>query len=91
MQFVVEFRPAYPSFEKWLAVLQNMSAAGMTHPDGGPKNISHVALIIVDSDIHLVGRDRVMMPVFHLLARRARRKGIDRQLEERYLHPGMTG
>ncbi|WP_181033508.1 cupin domain-containing protein [Arthrobacter sp. SX1312] len=86
VQFVVEVRPAYPSFEKWLAVLQNMSSDGMTHADGRPKNISHGALIIVDSDIHLVGRDRAMMPVFHLLARRARRKGIDRQLEERYWH-----
>jgi quercetin dioxygenase-like cupin family protein len=86
VRFLVEVRPADPSFEKWLAVLQNLSSDGMTLPDGRPKNLYHGALIIVESDIHLVGRDRLMMPVFRLLARRARRKGIDRQLEERYWH-----
>ncbi|MHA7209634.1 cupin domain-containing protein [Arthrobacter sp. MDT1-65] len=91
VRFLVEVRPADPPFEKWLAVLQNMASDGMTHPDGRPKNLSHGALIIVDSDVHLVGRDRMMMPVFRLLASRARRKGIDRQLEERYWHPALTG
>ncbi len=86
VRFIVEVRPAYPEFEKWLAVLQNMSSDGMTHPDGRPKNPYHGALIMVGSDIHLAGRDRLMMPVFHLLARRARRKGMDRELEERYWH-----
>lgn len=83
-RFLVEVRPAYPVFEKWLAVLQNMAGDGLTHPDGRPKNLYHAALIIVDSDIHLVGRARPLMPVLRLLARRAHRKGIDRQLEQRY-------
>ena len=87
-RFLVEVRPSYPPFEKWLAVLQNMATDGLTHPDGRPKKFSHGALIIVDSDIHLAGPHRLMMPVLHLLAARAHRKGIDRRLEERYWHQG---
>lgn len=81
---VVELRPAHPGFEKWVVALQNMAADGLTHPDGRPKNLYHLALILVESDIHLPGAGRAMTPVFRLLAAAARRKGIDRQLEQRY-------
>ncbi|MCJ8504827.1 cupin domain-containing protein [Kocuria flava] len=83
-QFLVEVRPAFPPFEKWLAVLQAMANDGLTHPDGRPRQLSHAALILVDSDIHLTGPARAAMPLLHLVAARARRRGVDRQLEQRY-------
>jgi quercetin dioxygenase-like cupin family protein len=84
LRFVLEVRPAHPGFEKWLATLQNMATDGLTHPDGRPKNLYHGALILVESDIHLPGPGRLFDPALQMLAVRARRKGIDRQLEERY-------
>lgn len=84
----VEVRPAHAAFEKWLVVVAGMVADGQTHSNGRPKNPYHGALILVDSDIHLAGAGRAMMPVMRLLARRARAKGIDRQLEQRYHRQG---
>ncbi|GAA1747201.1 cupin domain-containing protein [Kocuria aegyptia] len=84
---IVELRPAHPGFEKWVVTLQNMTAAGLTTPDGRPKNLYHLALVLLESDIHLPGPGRVLMPAFRGLAALARRKGIDRHLEERYYRP----
>ncbi len=83
-QFLVTIRPAFPPFEKWLAVAQCLAADGLTRPDGSPKSLAHAALILVDSDIHLTGPARAAMPLLHLVAARARRRGVDRQLEQRY-------
>lgn len=88
LRFLMEVRPAHPGFEKWLVALQNMASDGQTHPDGRPKNLAWGALILVESDIHPAGRARLMAPLLQLLARQARRKGIDRQLEERYYRQG---
>jgi quercetin dioxygenase-like cupin family protein len=87
LRFVLEVRPAHAGFEKWLVTLQNMATDGLTHPDGRPKNLYHGALILVESDIHLPGPGRLLAPVLQGLAARARRKGIDRWLEERYFQP----
>ena len=82
--FLVEVRPAHPGFEKWVVTLQRMAAAGLTTPDGRPKNVHHAALVLVESDVNLSGLGRVLMPVFRLLAARARRNGIAEQLEKHY-------
>lgn len=87
LRFVLEVRPAHPGFEKWLVTLQNMATDGLTYPDGRPKNLYHGALILVESDIHLPGPGRLLAPVLQGLAARARAKGIDRWLEERYFRP----
>ncbi|WP_344119087.1 cupin domain-containing protein [Kocuria aegyptia] len=87
-RFMVKVRPAHAVFEKWLVVAAGLVADGKTAPDGRPKNPYHGALILVESDIHLVGVGRLLMPMMHLLARAARRKGIDRQLEEHYYRQG---
>ncbi|MCD1144930.1 cupin domain-containing protein [Kocuria sp. LUK] len=84
LRFVLEVRPAHAGFEKWLVALQRMASDGLTHADGRPKKFSHAALILVESDINLPGPGRALMPVLRLLARRARRTGVARQLEERY-------
>ena len=87
LRFVLEVRPAHPGFEKWLVTLQNMATDGLTHPDGRPKKLSHGALILVESDIHPAGAARFLAPLLRVLAARARRTGVDRQLEERYFRP----
>lgn len=88
VRFLVEVRPAHPGFEKWLVTLQYMAADGLTHPDGRPRNLDHAALILVESDFNLPGPGRALMPVFRWLARQARRKGIERMLENKYYRQG---
>ncbi|MEX5265784.1 cupin domain-containing protein [Kocuria sp. CPCC 205231] len=84
LRFLLEVRPAHAGFEKWLVALQNMATDGQTHPDGRPKKLTWGALILVESDIHPAGPARAMTPLLQVLAARARKTGLDRQLEERY-------
>ncbi|GAA4473302.1 hypothetical protein GCM10023190_05140 [Enteractinococcus fodinae] len=83
---IVELRPAHAGFEKWIMMLHNMAADGLTKPDLRPKNPLHAALFIVESDTHLAGAARVLNPVFEGLAWVARKTGIKRRLEDKYFH-----
>lgn len=83
---IVELRPAHEGFEKWIMMLHNMAADGLTKPDLQPKNPVHAALFLVESDTHLAGRMRFLNPLFSGLAWVAGKAGIKRRLEEKYFH-----
>ena len=52
--------------------------------DGSPRDPYHMALILEWADIRLPGIFRLVEPLLRFLAKRARRKGIDKELEARY-------
>ena len=82
--FLCEMRPGQPGFEKTLNVGYGLARDGLTRSDGTPKNLYHMALLLEWSEIRVPGFFNVIEPLMRLLARRARRKGIDRELEARY-------
>lgn len=82
--FLVEFRPGVPGFEKALKVGYGLASDGRTLSDGTPKNPYHMALLLEWSEVRVPGFFTVVEPLMRLLARRARRKGIDRELEAKY-------
>jgi mannose-6-phosphate isomerase-like protein (cupin superfamily) len=82
--FLCEMRPGQPGFEKTLEVGYGLARDGLTHSDGTPKNLYHMALLLEWSEIRVPGFFTVIEPLMRLLAKRARRKGIDRELEARY-------
>ena len=53
--------------------------------EGTPRNLYHLALLLEWSEVRLPGVFTITEPLFRLLAKRARRKGIDRKLEEAYV------
>lgn len=53
--------------------------------DGSPRDPYHMALILEWSEGRMPGIFALIEPLFGLLARRDRRKGIDRELEARYV------
>lgn len=82
--FLVEFRPGVPGFERALMVGYGLARDGRTLSDGTPKNPYHMALLLEWSEVRVPGFFTVVEPLMRLLAKRARRKGIDRELEARY-------
>lgn len=82
--FLVEFRPGHGGFEKALKVAYGLAADGRSNPSGLPKNLYHTALLFEWGEGRMTGVFRLVEPVLRLLAKRARRKGIDRKLEARY-------
>ena len=82
--FLCEFRPGQPGMEKTLRVGYGLAADSLTRSDGTPKNLYHMALLLEWSEIRVPGFFTVIEPLMRLLAKRARRKGIDKELEARY-------
>lgn len=83
-RFLCEMRPGQPGFEKTIMVGYGLARDGLTRPDGTPKSLYHMALLLEWSEIRVPGFFTVIEPLMRLLAKRARRKGIDRELEARY-------
>ncbi len=83
-RFLVELQPGHAGFEKAVKVAYGLASDGRVFADGTPRNLYHLALLLEWSEIRLPGVFTVAEPLFRLLARRARRKGIDRELEARY-------
>jgi len=82
--FLVELRPGHSGFEKALTVAYGLARDGLASANGLPKNLYHTALLFEWGEGRLPGIFAILEPVFRFLARRARRKGIDRELEARY-------
>ena len=82
--FLVELRPGSSGFEKALRVAYGLASDGLSNSKGLPKNLYHTALLFEWGEGRLPGVFALLEPLFGLLARRARRKGIDRELELRY-------
>jgi quercetin dioxygenase-like cupin family protein len=82
--FLVELRPGSAGFERALKAAYGLARDGRTLSDGTPKNPYHLAVLLEWSEIRMSGPIALAEPLFRLLATRARRKGIDRELEEKY-------
>jgi quercetin dioxygenase-like cupin family protein len=82
--FLVELAPGHAGFEQALQIGYGLAADGLTNKKGIPKSLSHTALLLGMSDMRLPGAMAAIGPVLRGLARRARRKGVERALVERY-------
>jgi mannose-6-phosphate isomerase-like protein (cupin superfamily) len=82
--FLIELRPGSSGFEKALRVAYGLASDGLSNSNGLPKNLYHTALLFEWGEGRLPGLFTVVEPLFRLLAKRARRTGIDKELEARY-------
>jgi quercetin dioxygenase-like cupin family protein len=83
-RFLVELRPGHEGFEKAIKVAYGLASDGLAAAHGAPKNPYHLALVFEWGEGRLPGAFALAEPLFRLLAKRARRKGIDKDLEARY-------
>ena len=84
-KFLVELRPGHGGFEKAIKVAYGLAGDGLAASNGAPKDPYHLSLVFEWGEVRLPGIFTLAEPIFRLLAKRARRKGIDRELEGRYL------
>ncbi len=83
-RFLVDLRPGSAGFEKSLKVAYALARDGRVRADGTPKSLYHLAVLLEWSEMRLPGVFAVAEPLLRLLATRARRKGIDKELEAKY-------
>ncbi len=83
-RFLVELRPGHAGFEKAIKAGYGLAADGLTASNGAPKNPYHLAVLLGWSEIRMPGVFSLAEPLFRLLEKQARRKGIEAKLEARY-------
>ena len=81
----IELRPGSPGFERALRVAYGLAADGLVLKNGLPRNPLHAALLLEMGELRLPGAYAALERVLGLLASVARWRGIDRELERRYL------
>jgi mannose-6-phosphate isomerase-like protein (cupin superfamily) len=82
--FRVTLTPGQTGFERALQIGYGLAADGRCNDKSVPRNPYHQALLKQWSDIRLPGLTGRLEPLFSLLARRAKAKGVDRELVARY-------
>jgi mannose-6-phosphate isomerase-like protein (cupin superfamily) len=84
VRFLVELRPGHTGMEQALQINYGLAADGKTNAESLPTNIYHLVLLFVMAASIVPGPFALLTPVFRFLAARARRKGIERELIEKY-------
>jgi len=82
--FRVEVRPGHTGFENGIKIVYGLARDGMVTKKGAPKKLLHLAVIVAMSDINRPGVFALLEPIFKWLAKRARKKGIEQELIDRY-------
>jgi quercetin dioxygenase-like cupin family protein len=81
----LELRPGHTGFEDGLRILFGLATDGRVMADGLPRNPLHTAVLLELGELRLPGALGAVRPLFGLLARVARRTGVERELRRRYL------
>ena len=81
----VELRPGSSGFENGLRVAYGLAADGLVGKNGVPRNPLQAALVLQMGEVRLPGGYAALERILGLLALVARWRGVDRELERRYL------
>jgi len=80
----VELRPGSSGFERSIQIAYGLASDGFMNKQGLPKSLVHMALLVDLSDTNVPGVFSVIAPLLRMIAKHARRNGIERNLIERY-------
>jgi quercetin dioxygenase-like cupin family protein len=84
-RFRVELRPASKGFEQSLQIGYGLATDGLCKPNGFPKDKLALAWLFDISESNLPGWMSIFGFVLRRQARKARAKGLDKQLREKYV------
>ena len=85
VRFLVELTPGHRGFEQALQIGYGLARDGRCDARGLPRDIRHLAVLAEMSEMRLCGALRAIEPVLHTVATRARARGVDAELVERYV------
>jgi quercetin dioxygenase-like cupin family protein len=83
-RFLVELLPGHRGFEQALQIAYGLATDGLVDDKGIPKRLAHLALLVDIGGTRVSGPLKALEPALGLLARRARRKGVEAELLARY-------
>src|ERR1700745_638977 len=84
-KFKCELRPASRGFEQSLQVGYGVATDGLCRPNGFPKNPLALAYLFDISESNLPGWRSIFEFILRAQAKKARKKGLDKELIEKYV------
>jgi quercetin dioxygenase-like cupin family protein len=84
IRFHVKIIPAENRFLESLCIGYGLADDGLTNNKGIPKRLDHLAVLLEHSDTRFRGLLRLVEPLLLRYARKARKKGVTKELIERY-------
>jgi mannose-6-phosphate isomerase-like protein (cupin superfamily) len=86
-KFLCELKPGSRNFENALRIAYGLARDGKCNNKAVPKKISYLAILFEMSQSYLVGFFSLIQPIFKFAAARARKKGIEKGLLDKYCKP----
>ena len=85
VRFRVEVRPGQPGLERFAQIAYGLARDGYARKRGFPKKLAHLAILMEMADVRAPGFFfRISAPLLARIARRARTRGVEEELIERY-------
>jgi quercetin dioxygenase-like cupin family protein len=84
IRFLVKLSPGSTAFEKCIAIGYGLAGDGLTNKSGIPKKLDHLAVLLDLGNTRLTGFIGLIMPYLLYRAKRARKKGVLKALENKY-------
>lgn len=84
IRFKVKLSPANAGFEEGLRIAYGLARDGKTSKKGIPKKLAHLAVLICHTDTNMYGIFTFIAPLLQRIYKRAKRKGVLRNLQLTY-------
>ena len=84
IKFGVQVEPGHQGFENMLRILYGLASDGLTDKESKPKSLKHMAIICCMAELNAPGLLTLMLPLFKIIAKRAKRNGDEQKLMEKY-------
>lgn len=76
--------PGHTGFENSIRIIYGLAADGLTDKHSVPKKLSHKTILIGMSDMNLPGLFTILFPLLKRKANKAKAKGEEQELIDRY-------
>lgn len=80
----IELSPGSEGFENGLKIAYGLARDGQCDAKGLPKRLDYMALLFDMSEGRMPGLLSLIMPIFRMIARKARARGVEKELIARY-------
>jgi mannose-6-phosphate isomerase-like protein (cupin superfamily) len=81
---MIELSPGSEGFENGIKIAYGLARDGLCNAKGLPKRLDHMALLFDMSEGRVPGLPSLIMPIFRMIARKARVRGVEKELMTRY-------
>jgi hypothetical protein len=81
---MIELNPASEGFENGIKIAYGLARDGQCNAKGLPKRLDHMALLMDLGEGRVPGLLSLVMPLMRVLARKARARGEEKELVDKY-------